>query len=107
MKVMKKSLVYKKTWDYISQFAVIVTAPGQGSDFVSRFFALNAGINEDPVTGSAHCTLIPYWAKRLNKNKLHASQLSARKGELFCEYSGDNVIISGHATLFAKGEIYL
>lgn len=61
-----------------SHFAVIVTAPGKHSDFVSRFFAPNAGINEDPVTGSAHCTLIPYWAKRLNKNKLHAFQLSKR-----------------------------
>lgn len=90
-----------------SYFAVIVSAPGEYSDFVSRFFAPNAGINEDPVTGSAHCTLIPYWAKRLNKNKLHAYQLSSRKGELFCEYSGDRVIISGRSTLFAKGEIYI
>lgn len=90
-----------------SHFAVIVSAPGECSDFVSRFFAPNAGINEDPVTGSAHCTLIPYWAKRLNKNKLHAFQLSSRKGEIFCEYSGDRVRISGHSTLFAKGEIYI
>jgi PhzF family phenazine biosynthesis protein len=90
-----------------SHFAVIVSAPGEHSDFVSRFFAPNAGINEDPVTGSAHCTLIPYWAKRLNKNKLHAFQLSTRKGEVFCEYSADRVIISGHSTLFAKGEIYI
>jgi PhzF family phenazine biosynthesis protein len=90
-----------------SHFAVIVSAPGEHSDFVSRFFAPNAGVNEDPVTGSAHCTLIPYWAKRLNKTKLHAFQLSSRKGEIFCEYSGDRVIISGHSTLFAKGEIYL
>lgn len=90
-----------------SHFAVIVSAPGEHSDFVSRFFAPNAGINEDPVTGSAHCTLIPYWAKRLNKNKLHAFQLSPRKGELFCEYSTNRVTISGHSTLFAKGEIYI
>lgn len=90
-----------------SHFAVIVSAPGERSDFVSRFFAPNAGINEDPVTGSAHCTLIPYWAKRLNKNKLHAFQLSGRKGEIFCEHSGDRVRISGHSTLFAKGEIYI
>lgn len=90
-----------------SHFAVIVTAPGERSDFVSRFFAPNAGVNEDPVTGSAHCTLIPYWAKRLNKNKLHAFQLSRRKGELFCEYAGDRVNIAGYSTLFAKGEIYL
>lgn len=90
-----------------SHFAVIVTAKGERSDFVSRFFAPNAGVNEDPVTGSAHCTLIPYWAKRLKKNKLHAFQLSSRKGEIFCEYSGDRVNISGHATLFAKGKIYI
>ena len=90
-----------------NHFAVIVSAKGDRSDFVSRFFAPNAGINEDPVTGSAHCTLIPYWAKRLNKNKLHAFQLSPRKGEVFCEYSGDRVSISGHATLFAGGEVYI
>jgi len=90
-----------------SHFAVIVSAPGENSDFVSRFFAPNAGVNEDPVTGSSHCTLIPYWANRLKKNKLHAYQLSSRKGELFCEYSGDHVRISGHSTLFAKGEIYI
>lgn len=90
-----------------SHFAVIVSAPGDHSDFVSRFFAPNAGVNEDPVTGSAHCTLIPYWAKRLNKYKLHAFQLSNRKGEIFCELLGDGVSIAGHSTLFAKGEIYI
>lgn len=90
-----------------SHFAVIVTSPGEHSDFVSRFFVPNAGINEDPVTGSAHCTLIPYWAKRLNKSKLHAFQLSTRKGEIFCEYSADRVSISGYSTLFAKGEIFI
>ena len=88
-------------------FAVIVSAPGKRADFVSRFFAPNAGINEDPVTGSAHCTLVPYWAERLHKNKLHAYQLSSRKGELFCEYFRDRVRISGRSTLFAKGEIYI
>ncbi|MBU0675758.1 MAG: PhzF family phenazine biosynthesis protein [Proteobacteria bacterium] len=88
-------------------FAVIVSAPGKTVDFVSRFFAPNAGILEDPVTGSAHCTLIPYWAARLNKNRLHALQLSPRVGELFCEHAGDRVQISGHAVLFAKGELYL
>jgi PhzF family phenazine biosynthesis protein len=88
-------------------FAVIVTAPGEKSDFVSRFFAPQAGIPEDPVTGSAHCTLIPYWAERLKKNHLHAFQLSPRGGELFCENAGDRVRISGHAVLYAKGELYL
>lgn len=90
-----------------THFAVIVTAPGTKTDFVSRFFAPNAGVDEDPVTGSAHCTLIPYWAKRLGKNKLHARQLSKRTGELFCEYTGDRVIIAGQAALFARGEILI
>ena len=98
---------FDKIKEIKSHFAVIVSAPGENSDFVSRFFAPNAGVNEDPVTGSAHCTLIPYWANRLNKNKLHAYQLSSRKGELFCEYSGDRVSISGHSTLFAKGVIFI
>ncbi|MGP8154550.1 MAG: PhzF family phenazine biosynthesis protein [Smithella sp.] len=89
-------------------FAVIVTAQGEKSDFVSRFFAPNAGIPEDPVMGSAHCTLIPYWADRLKKNQLHAFQLSKRGGELFCENTGDDrVRIVGHAVLYAKGELHL
>lgn len=77
------------------------------TNFVSRFFAPMVGIPEDPVTGSAHCTLIPYWAERLNKRVLHAFQLSKRGGELFCENLGDRVGISGHAVLYAKGEIYV
>ncbi len=88
-------------------FAIIVTAPGETSDFVSRFFAPNAGVLEDPVTGSSHCTLIPYWADRLKKNQLHAFQFSKRGGELFCENAGDRVRISGHAVLYAKGELHL
>ena len=88
-------------------FAIIVTAKGEKSDFVSRFFAPNAGIPEDPVTGSAHCTLIPYWADRLGKDRLHAFQLSKRGGELFSEYAGNRVKISGHAVLYAKGELHL
>lgn len=86
---------------------VICTAKGEKSDFVSRFFAPAAGINEDPVTGSAHTRLIPYWADRLKKKKLHAFQLSVRKGELFCELQGDRVRIAGHAVTYMKGEIYL
>ncbi|MDB5031439.1 PhzF family phenazine biosynthesis protein [Mucilaginibacter sp.] len=86
---------------------VIVTAPGRDVDFVSRFFAPGAGIPEDPVTGSAHCNLIPYWAKRLGKNKLHAYQISARKGELWCEFKEDRVLMSGKAVTYLKGEIYL
>ena len=90
----------------IDTFAVIVTAKGETADFVSRFFAPRAGIPEDPVTGSAHCTLIPYWAELLGKNRLHAFQLSRRGGELFCENKGDRVRIAGHAVLYAKGEIF-
>lgn len=87
--------------------AVIVTAPGETSDFVSRFFAPDAGINEDPVTGSSHCNLIPYWAERLGKNRLFARQVSARGGELYCELVGDRVKIGGNAVLYMTGEIYV
>ena len=88
-------------------FAVIATAKGDEVDFVSRFFAPNAGIPEDPVTGSAHCTLVPFWADKLGKQVLNAKQLSQRGGELFCENKGDRVAMSGYASLFFKGEIYL
>ena len=91
----------------IDRFAVIVTAPGRDCDFVSRFFAPAKGVPEDPVTGSAHCTLIPYWAERLNKTQLVARQISRRGGELFCELHGDRVKIAGRAALFLKGEILL
>jgi PhzF family phenazine biosynthesis protein len=84
---------------------VIVTAPGDEVDFVSRFFAPRYGIDEDPVTGSAHCALTPYWAQRLGKSKLHAYQLSRRGGELFCEDRGDRVMISGRAVLYLQGFI--
>jgi PhzF family phenazine biosynthesis protein len=89
----------------IDAFAVIVTAPGRTHDFVSRFFAPKAGIPEDPVTGSAHCTLIPYWAARLGKPVLRAAQLSVRGGELFCEHRGDRVTIAGHAVTYLEGTI--
>lgn len=91
----------------IPTHAVIVTAPGETSDFVSRFFAPDAGINEDPVTGSSHCNLIPYWAERLGKNRLFARQVSARGGELYCELVGDRVKIGGNAVLYMTGEIYV
>jgi predicted PhzF superfamily epimerase YddE/YHI9 len=84
---------------------VIVTGPGRDCDFVSRFFAPTAGVPEDPVTGSAHCTLIPYWAKRLGKTKLFARQVSRRGGELFCELSGERVLIGGKAVLYSRGQI--
>jgi PhzF family phenazine biosynthesis protein len=84
---------------------VIATAPGNESDFVSRFFAPAFGIPEDPVTGSAHCTLVPFWAKRLGKTTLRARQISARGGELFCELRGDRVEIAGHAVKYLEGTI--
>jgi PhzF family phenazine biosynthesis protein len=92
----------------ISPGRMIVTAPGGAGDdcdFVSRFFAPDAGVPEDPVTGSAHCTLIPYWAQRLGKSRLHARQVSARGGDLTCEWRGDRVGIAGHAVLYLRGEI--
>ncbi len=84
---------------------VIVTAPGDNVDFVSRWFGPNSGIDEDPVTGSAHTTLTPYWSKELGKTTLTARQLSKRGGDLTCEYLGDRVKISGHAVLYLVGEI--
>lgn len=86
---------------------VIVTAKGKDVDFISRFFVPKYGIPEDPVTGSTHSTLIPYWAKHLGKSKLHARQLSQRGGELFCEDMKARVKISGNAVLYFKGSIYL
>lgn len=86
---------------------IIATAPGRDCDFVSRFFAPGAGVDEDPVTGSAHCTLIPYWAHRLEKRKLFARQVSARGGELFCELAGDRVRIGGRAAPYLRGEIQI
>lgn len=84
---------------------VIVTAPGDTVDFVSRFFCPQIGIDEDPVTGSAHTTLTPYWSARLGKLSLKAKQLSARGGYLECTLRGDRTLISGHALLYLKGEI--
>jgi PhzF family phenazine biosynthesis protein len=86
---------------------IIITARGDRSDFVSRFFAPRVGVREDPVTGSAHCVLIPYWAAILGKNVLHALQVSNRGGELFCKHAGDRVRISGKAVLYLEGAITL
>ncbi len=86
---------------------IIVSAPGDEADFVSRCFAPAVGINEDPVTGSAHSTLIPYWAQRLKKDALHAYQLSKRGGELFCRDLGDRVEIGGKAVPYLKGTIVI
>jgi PhzF family phenazine biosynthesis protein len=84
-----------------------ITAKGSDCDFVSRFFAPKVGIPEDPVTGSAHCGLTPYWAGKLGQHKLHARQLSKRGGELFCEYRSPRVLMSGHAVLYSEGCINL
>jgi PhzF family phenazine biosynthesis protein len=89
----------------IDRFAVIATAPGRDCDFVSRFFAPAKGVPEDPVTGSAHCTLIPYWSKRFGKSKLHARQISQRGGELWCEDRGARVRIAGNAVTYLEGSI--
>ena len=78
---------------------------GRDVDFVSRFFAPRAGVLEDPVTGSAHCTLVPYWAERLGKARLSARQLSARGGELRCELRGDRVAMAGRVVEYLRGEI--
>jgi PhzF family phenazine biosynthesis protein len=98
----------KPDMQWLSQLdssGIIVTAPGNTVDFVSRFFAPKLGIPEDPVTGSSHCSLIPYWAERLSKKKLTALQLSARGGELFCEHVGERVKIGGNAVAYLTGEI--
>lgn len=87
--------------------AVVVTAKGSSSDFVSRFFGPAVGVDEDPVTGSSHCRLIPYWAEKLGKTELFARQISRRGGELYCELIGDRVKIGGNAVLYMKGEIYV
>ncbi len=91
----------------LDTFGVIVSAPGRDCDFVSRFFTPKAGVPEDPVTGSTHCTLIPYWSRRLGKKKLHARQISDRGGELFCEDRGERVTIAGRARLYMTGEIHV
>lgn len=85
---------------------VIITAPGKNPDFVSRFFAPNAGIDEDPVTGSAHSQLIPFWSEKLGKKKLFARQLSARGGDVYCELlENDRVIMGGQCIFYMKGSI--
>jgi predicted PhzF superfamily epimerase YddE/YHI9 len=89
----------------VDRFAVIATAPGTDCDFVSRFFAPQQGVPEDPVTGSAHCMLAPYWGKRLGKRELHARQVSKRGGEVFCGLAGDRVKLRGRAAMYLEGSI--
>ncbi|HGD3583384.1 TPA: PhzF family phenazine biosynthesis protein [Enterobacter hormaechei] len=86
---------------------VCVTAPGDEYDFVSRFFCPGEGVPEDPVTGSAHSMLIPYWSEKLGKTQMSARQVSLRGGDLRCELKGDRVLIGGQATLYMKGKIFL
>lgn len=85
---------------------VIATAPGLEADFVSRFFAPRAGIPEDPVTGSSHCTLVPYWAARTGRQRFVARQLSARGGELYCENKSERVLIGGRAVLYCSAMLF-
>lgn len=93
----------------LDRMGVIATAPGEdpGTDFVSRFFAPRVGVPEDPVTGSAHCTLIPYWAARLGRTELRARQVSARGGEVGCRLMGDRVAVSGRAVLVMEGTLFV
>ena len=88
-------------------FGVMVTARGGDADFVSRFFAPKAGVPEDPVTGSSHCTLIPFWAQRLGKEEMVARQLSRRGGTIYCKHRGERVIIAGRAALYLTGTMNL
>lgn len=91
----------------LDTLGIIVTASGDESDFVSRFFVPNSAIGEDPVTGSAHATLIPYWATQLGKNHLQAVQVSRRRGHLTCGFLGERVTIAGKAVLYMKGEYFI
>ena len=86
-------------------YKIIITAPGNEVDFVSRFFAPTAGVNEDPVTGSAHSQLIPFWSRKLHKEKMTALQLSKRGGKIYCEQKGDRVTMAGNCVFYMKGEI--
>jgi PhzF family phenazine biosynthesis protein len=89
----------------IEAFGVIATAPGDGSDCASRYFVPQAGVPEDPVTGAAHCQLVPYWAQRLGRSNVHARQVSKRGGELWCEHRGERVTLAGHAVDYLRGTI--
>ena len=91
----------------VDTLGIIITAKGNASDFVCRFLVPNSVIGEDPVTGSAHATLIPYWAKELNKTDMTSIQLSKRKGHIWCGFRGERVTIAGKAVLYMKGEYFL
>jgi len=91
--------------EQLHPYGVVVTAPGKSSDCVSRYFAPSYSIPEDPVTGSIHCALVPYWARRLNKSQIYAYQASPRGGELYCEDKGQRVLIGGNAVKYFAGNI--
>jgi len=93
--------------EQLHPFAVVITAPGENADFVSRYFAPSYGVPEDPVTGVAHCALAPYWAGRMGKTHLHARQVSERGGELWCEMQGARVVLKGNAVLTVQGELLI
>jgi PhzF family phenazine biosynthesis protein len=95
------------TMKKLDTIGVIITAKGKTADVVSRCFYPGLGIPEDPVTGSAHCNIVPYWSQKLNKTKLVCRQLSARRGELHCELRGDRVMMAGNCVLYMKGEVEL
>ncbi len=103
-------LAFDPDLDYIKNMqgmGLIVTAPGSESDCASRYFAPHAGISEDPVTGSAHCTIVPYWAARLGKNDIYARQVSARGGDLYCRLDGDRVVMAGYAKMVLEGRMMI
>jgi PhzF family phenazine biosynthesis protein len=104
VRALKPDFASLKTLDCLG---IIATAPGSDCHFVSRFFAPRAGVDEDPVTGSAHCTLIPFWAERFGETKMFARQVSKRGGELYCKLVGERVRVGGKAVLYLKGEICL
>lgn len=105
----KNIKIDRQTFDQINldPGGVVVTSPGNNCDFVSRFFTPQAQILEDPVTGSAHCSLIPFWSNRLNKKKLSAMQISERGGKLFCQDKNDRVLISGQAKTYSIGTLWI
>jgi PhzF family phenazine biosynthesis protein len=94
-------------FEQLHPYGVAVSSSGESSDCATRYFAPSYGISEDPVTGSIHCALVPYWSKRLNKKEIYARQVSQRGGELFCELAGNRVRISGHAVKYLEGRIHL
>lgn len=104
-KAVRDALPDERALAALDHLGLIVSAPGTDCDFVSRFFAPKAGVPEDPVTGSAHCVLVPYWSEHLGKTKLHARQVSARGGELYCEARIERVLITGQAAIYMQGFI--